>query len=94
MYPAFFFSLGKIVFFIPGDTCYIKPFGKAYARFTIYINHIISSAFIIFLKYSNVNNVFTNKGFITYFYHFHYTSFGKCNDVVKVRNFRYQFIFF
>ena len=92
MHPAFFRSFGKIVFFISCYPGYIKSFGKTDTGFTININHIVGSAFISFHKHRHMQNIFTNKNFIRNLYHFHYTAFGKSNDIIQVRNFCNKFI--
>ena len=84
MHPAFIFPFGEVVFFIPGNACYVKAFSEAGPTLSICINHIISGTFIIFLKHGYINNVLADKRFFRNLYHFHDTAFCKSDDVIKI----------
>ncbi len=61
MHFAFFISLGQVIFFISGNTGYIKTFGISYSRFTIRIDHIVGRPLIVLLKDGDMKNIFSDK---------------------------------
>src|SRR4051812_48489538 len=84
--------IGEIVFFIAGNTGYIKAFGISDAGFTIYIDHIVSGTLVVLLKNGYVYDVLTNKGFVRHLHYFHFTGTGKRDDIIERRTIHYKFI--
>src|SRR6185437_11588574 len=91
---AFFIAFGKIVFLIAGNAGHIKSLRIADSFFTISINHVVRSAFIIFIKHGYMDDIFTNKNFIRYFNYFHLTRFRKDNDIIQITTIRNKLILF
>ena len=80
---AFFRALGKIVFLVAGNACNVEAFGITHPRLTIHIDHIVSSAFVVFLEHRHMQYIFPDEYLIGHFHHFHNAATGKGNDIVE-----------
>ena len=86
------FRFCKEIIFISCNTTYIKPFHHWISWFSISVNHIVNSSWILLFKNWSMNNLLTNKNFRINFNNFHRTIFFENNNIIDIRTIAYKLI--
>ena len=92
-YFTVFITLRDWVFFVTGNSRYVKAFNIGWAFRAVLVNHVIGSALVFLFKYSNMNDVFTYKGLTPYLGDHHCSILGKYNNIINITTICYILVF-
>ena len=93
MHLTLLVAAGEVVFFIPGNSGNIKALGITDTSFSISVDHIIRSAFIILLKNRHMYNILPDISLLSHFYYFHQPPLGEYNYIIQIGTIQYKLIF-